>query len=111
MLNPKAWSDPGPGQWGTSAAYYNDYRYQRRSDEQISLGRSFRIKEGMTFTLRGMFYNMFNRTYPADPDSSNARATQVTRDGQVVSGFGRINTGSSYVVGQRTGRMEARFVF
>lgn len=112
VLNPNAWSDPGPGQWGTSAAYYNDYRYQRRPDEQISFGRAFRIKERMSFTVRAMFYNMFNRTYPVDPDSTNARATQVTNaSGNVVSGFGRINTGSSYLVGQRTGRLEARFVF
>ena len=26
MLNPAAWTDPGPGQWGTAAAYYSDYR-------------------------------------------------------------------------------------
>jgi hypothetical protein len=113
VLNPKAWTDPAAGQWGTSAAYYNDYRYQRRPDEQISIGRAFRIREGMSFTIRGMFQNMFNRTYPADPDSSNARATQTynSTTGNTVSGFGRINTGSTYVVGPRTGRIEARFVF
>ena len=24
VLNPKAWSDPAAGQWGTAATYYND---------------------------------------------------------------------------------------
>src|SRR6185312_5308014 len=27
VLNPAAWSNPVDGQWGTSAPYYNDYRY------------------------------------------------------------------------------------
>ena len=25
ILNQAAWSEPGPGQWGTGAAYYSDY--------------------------------------------------------------------------------------
>jgi len=28
-LNPAAWTDAAPGQWGTAAPYYNDYRWQR----------------------------------------------------------------------------------
>ena len=40
LLNPKAWSDPAPGQWGTAAPYYNDYRYQRRPAESLSSAAS-----------------------------------------------------------------------
>ena len=111
VLNPKAWSDPATGQWGTSAAYYNDYRGQRRYTEMLSLGRYFRVHEGMRLEVRAMFYNVFNRTYLNDPDSTNALATQVLSSaGQVVSGFGRINTGSTYL-GPRTGLVLARFQF
>src|SRR6185436_13612188 len=48
VLNPKAWSDPAQGDWGTSAAYYDDFRYQRRPSEQLGIGRIFRIREGMS---------------------------------------------------------------
>jgi len=65
----KAWSDPAPGQWGTSATFYNDYRYARRPDEQLSVGRIFRIKEEMTLQIRVEFFNAFNRTYLNNPRS------------------------------------------
>ena len=29
VLNPKAWANPPVGQWGTAAAFYNDYRQRR----------------------------------------------------------------------------------
>ena len=48
-LNPAAWADPPAGQFGTSAAYYSDYRTQRRPQENMNLGRTWRIKENMTF--------------------------------------------------------------
>jgi hypothetical protein len=111
VLNPKAWSDPAPGQWGTSAAFYNDYRYARRPNEQLSLSRSFRLREGMSLTLRAEFFNVFNRTYLNNPDSTNALATQSTGAGGVpISGFGRIDAGSLYNP-PRTGQLVARFRF
>jgi hypothetical protein len=109
VLNPKAWTDPAAGQWGTSAAYYNDYRYARRPDESLTLGRSFRLREGMTLLVRAEFFNVFNRTYLNNPDSTNAAATQsVNAQGAVVSGFGRINTGSTFTA-PRNGQLVARF--
>jgi hypothetical protein len=45
VLNPAAWTNPAPGQWGTAAAYYSDFRYQRRPVENISFARNFPIKE------------------------------------------------------------------
>ena len=96
-LNPKAWADPAPGQFGSSAAYYNDYRTQRRPHENMNLGRTFNIREGMEFNLRMEFTNVFNRAYWGDPTSTNAVLPQVvfttgaTR-GNTSSGFGRMLT-------------------
>ncbi len=114
VLNPKAWSDPAQGDWGYSAVYYNDYRTQRRPNEQLSLGRVFRISEKMQASIRAEFFNVFNRTYMVDPDSGNFQATPTidSKTGKVASGFGRINTGSfntDFV--PRSGQVVARFVF
>jgi hypothetical protein len=109
ILNPKAWSDPAPGQWGTAAAYYNDYRYQRRPAESLSMGRIFAIHEGMTLQFRAEFFNVFNRTEQNNPVSTNAQATQTyNAAGAVVSGFGMINTGTTFSA-PRNGQLIARF--
>jgi hypothetical protein len=93
VLNPKAWSDPAPGQWGTAAAFYGDYRQQRRPVEQLGLGRTFRVKERMTFEIRSEFFNVFNRTQMANPTSTNALQTpQFNSAGIPTAGFGRINS-------------------
>ena len=111
VLNPKAWVDPGAGQWGTSAAYYNDYRYERRPDENMTFGRVFQIREGMSFQIRAEFYNVFNRTEMNNPTATNAAATTVTNaQGQVTSGFGFINPGSTFSP-PRSGQLTARFQF
>ena len=44
VLNPAAWVNPADGQFG-GQPYYNDYRYQRRPSESMSLGRVFAIRE------------------------------------------------------------------
>jgi hypothetical protein len=109
VLNPAAWSDPAPGQFGTSAPYYSDYRFQRRPDEQVSFGRTFRIREGMSFQVRGEFFNIFNRTEVNNPSISNALATPtVNSRGQTTSGFGFINTGS-VAFGPRSGQIVGQF--
>lgn len=96
ILNPAAWTDPAQGQWGTAAAYYSDYRQQRRYDEQMSIGKTFRFGErGTSLSFRAEFFNIFNRTYVDNPESGNALATQrAGSDGVTVSGFGRINPNS-----------------
>ncbi len=111
VLNPKAWTDAAPGTWGTSALYYNDYRAQRRPEESASLGRNFRIREGMNLSVRAEFNNVFNRTYMNDPTSTNAQATQSRNAaGMTVSGFGYINTGTTQSA-PRFGQIIARFTF
>jgi len=112
VLNSKAWADPAPGQWGTAAAYYSDYRYARRPDEQLSIGKMFRLKESMSFQVRAEFFNIFNRLQLNNPDSGNALAAQARAAGVPTSGFGRVNPGG--VFGDRparSGQIVARFQF
>ncbi|MBL8234228.1 MAG: TonB-dependent receptor [Bryobacterales bacterium] len=111
VLNPKAWADPGPGQWGFSAPYFDDYRFARRYDEQLNFGRNIAVREGMTLSIRAEFFNVFNRTYLNNPDFGNALATPVRNNAGVpISGFGRINAGSVFSP-PRSGQIVARFQF
>jgi hypothetical protein len=111
VLNPAAWTEPASGQWGTAAAYYNDYRYQRRPIEQMSFGRTFQLRESMTLQFRVEAYNVFNRTEMNNPTSTNALATQtMNAQGVPTAGFGWINTGSLFS-GPRQGQLVARFQF
>ena len=97
VLNPAAWSNPAAGQLSSSAPYYDDFRYQRRPDEQLSFGRSFRVANRTRFEVRAEFFNAFNRIQLNNPDSTNPLQTQqYNAQGVPTSGFGRINTGSVY---------------
>lgn len=111
VLNPKAWSDPAQGDWGYSAVYYGDYRYARRPDEQLSIGKQFRFKERIGFSVRAEFFNVFNRTYLNNPVSGNAMQTTVyDKNGRLTNGFGYINPASVYTA-PRSGQIVARFQF
>jgi hypothetical protein len=92
ILNPAAWTQPPAGQWGTSAAYYDDYRFQRRPTENLAVGRTFRIKERATLNIRAEFSNVFNRARVQDPAFANALATQTRNGGRATAGFGWIDT-------------------
>ncbi len=96
-LNPKAWTSAPAGQFGTAAGFYSDYRWQRRPDEQISLAKMTRLKEGMTLEIRAQFFNIFNRVnFLPMPTSANheltTRINPVT--GVVEDGFGRVDLAS-----------------
>jgi hypothetical protein len=111
VLNPAAWANPAPGQWGTSAAYYSDFRYQRHPVENLSLGRVFRIKERANLQIRAEFTNAFNRTQPNNPTVTNPLATQTRNAaGQTTAGFGYINVGTVFSA-PRQGQLIARFQF
>ena len=121
VLNPAAWTDPPNGQFGTSAAYYSDYRTERRPIENMNFGRTWRMKERASLNVRIEFTNIFNRSVVGDPSGSNFLAP-ITRlpNGNISSGFGYINatsapttTGSANVINlsPRTGILVARFTF
>jgi hypothetical protein len=110
LLNPAAWSDAAPGQWGFAAPYYSDYRGRRAPGENMSLGRIFHIWEKMSLEIRGEFFNAFNRIQVPGPSSSNPLQTQiVSAAGVPQSGFGYMNASSG--TQGRTGQVVARFVF
>jgi hypothetical protein len=118
VLNPAAWTQPGPGQWGTGAAYYSDYRFQRRPNENMSLGRQFVLKERLQLNIRIEFANIFNRAQMPNPTSTNAAQTQVRSSlGVPTAGFGFIATANEgavtnvQTVTSRQGTVVARFTF
>jgi hypothetical protein len=111
VLNPAAWVNPPAGQFGTAAAYYSDYRYQRRPSENLGVGRIFRIKERVTLNIRAEFTNVFNRAEVSNPTSTNILATQTRNGtGQTTAGFGWINT-ATLAASSRQGDIIARIRF
>ena len=119
ILNPAAWKDTPSGQFSPSAAFYNDFRYQRRPQELASIARVFRIKEGITFMVRAEFNNIFNRTLVATTNTAGFvepslnRGQALVKDaatGVYTSGFGTINTLGN-IGGQRQGTLVGRLTF
>jgi hypothetical protein len=111
VLNPAAWTNPASGTWGTAAPYYSDFRYERRPTEQMSLGRMFHIREKMSLQVRAEFFNVFNRTYLANPSLTVPTQPQARNGaGQPTSGWGYINPTSLYSQ-PRNGQLVARFTF
>ena len=110
ILNSAAWVNPPPGQFGVGSGYYNDYRYRRAPTENLSLERIFRIREGMSLSVRAEMNNLFNRIRIPGPSNSMVLPPAYDPAGNLTSGFGYttnwINTG-----GQRTGQLVARFNF
>ena len=102
--------DAAPGTYGVTAAAYNSYRSQRVPDEQISIGRSFRLGEHKTLSVRAEFFNIFNRTvYAAPATGSPAATTTFDKAGNLTGGFGFVNQNSN---GQpRNGQLVGRLTF
>ena len=129
VLNPAAYSDVGPGHWGTSAPFYNNVRWQRQPAESMSFGRNFRFgKEGrFNFFIRAEFQNIFNRLFLSPPQTGNqslgfgqSSATiltpTATTNGVLTSGFGYIPTLNGIGAGgmayqPRQGQIVGRFTF
>ncbi len=115
VLNPAAWANPAPGQFGTASPFYGDFRYQRHPVENINIGRTWRIKERMSLNLRVEFNNMFNRTYLNNMTATNP-TIPISRNGlgNLVGGFGYINTAFSATnpaAQPRNGDIVMRFMF
>ena len=113
VLNPDAWVDPPAGQFGSSAAYYSDYRQPRRPAENFSIGRVFRIREQMNVQIRAEFTNILNRYSLPSPSATNAALTTTTfpTTGLLSGGFGFSNTTNGAGSTPRAGTMVARFTF
>jgi hypothetical protein len=125
VLNPAAWTDPAPGQYG-GQTYYNDFRGERRPVENFAFGRQFRIRERVNLMVRAEFSNIFNRTYLNNPaingtgiSPQTAPTCKLPSGGngscsqpglQVVSGFGAFNN-SATLYPPRTGQLVAQFQF
>jgi len=101
VLNPAAWTDVGTGQYGATAPYLNNYRWQRQPAESMSIGRVFPLaKEGkVNLNVRIEFQNVFNRTFLAAPSAANPTATVLNTNqfangqpGALSSGFGFVNS-------------------
>jgi hypothetical protein len=125
VLNPAAWANPAPGQFGTTAPQ-SYFRGERRPIENMGLGRTFRLRENITMNLRAEFTNIFNRTYLNNPTVSGVGISPQTApvcvlpsgaNGScsqpglpIVSGFGSISTAST-AYPPRVGQIVARFQF
>ena len=127
VLNPAAWAPPASGTWGTSAAYYNDYRAQRHPTENYNFGRTFQIREAMSLSIRAEFVNIFNRIQLPTVPPALSSTTPLTAPtcflsgvsgptgacnpgATIASGFGFEQT-ANLATGQRTGQIVARFRF
>jgi hypothetical protein len=77
----------------------------------MSLGRMFHIREKMSLQVRAEFFNVFNRTYLANPSLTVPTQPQARNGaGQPTSGWGYINPTSLYSQ-PRNGQLVARFTF
>ncbi|MFZ1963805.1 MAG: TonB-dependent receptor [Roseiarcus sp.] len=112
LLNPAAWSNPAAGQWGTAAPYYSDFRGRRLPNEQASLGRLFRMREGITLEFRVEYTNIFNRRVWGSASASNPMATQTYANGVPTSGFGYISANTAPPIANwRNGQALVRLQF
>ena len=114
-LDATAWADAPGGQFATTAAYYNLYRWQRQPSENVNFGRNFRMgREGkMNLQIRAEFQNVFNRHFYSAPSSTNPAATVANGNagGALSAGFGFVNTVNGAGARPRTGLIVARFSF
>lgn len=123
FLNQAAWADPAPGTYATSKPYYSDFRGPRYPAEQLGVGKAIPLKEGMKFSLRADFFNVFNRwAYPGlnvgNPDTCTNQLNNPTctgvGSGVISNGFGYLGNSISGAGGNfapRSGEFVARFEF
>jgi hypothetical protein len=89
FLNPAAWANPALGHYATSKPYYGDFRGPRYPSEQLGFGKNIAIKEGLQFSVRADFFNVFNRwAYPNLNMGSPFATPQFGSNGSIVNGFG-----------------------
>lgn len=123
VLNPAAWSDPGSGQWGTSAPFSNNYRWQRQPSEAMSFARNFPFgkEDRFNFQFRMEFQNIFNRTFLSAPATGAQGAgfggpvslatVPSTSSGVYTGGYGTIATIGGAGATPRSGQAVLRVTF
>jgi hypothetical protein len=123
VLNPKAWTEPGSAQYGVSAPYYINNRWQRQPAESLSVGRIFRVREKYQIQVRAEFQNVFNRVFYSLPATGNGTGTATgttynnpfpvlgSNSGALNGGYGYVNSFNGTGTSPRTGQIVARFTF
>jgi len=120
VLNPAAWANVTDGQWSSNQSSFRNYRGFRYPTENANFGRTFRIREKVTFNVRVEFSNAFNRTRLPQPSAGTipgqgfATKPSLQTSGPYIglwaSGFGTVvpTVGTS---GYRTGTLVGRITF
>jgi hypothetical protein len=120
ILNPAAWQDQAPGVPGSNITYYSDFRGQRRPIISGGLGKEFRLRERVSFSLRAEFFNLLNQNLSIANPSTGSPATPPTRSatGVLTGGFGFLNYNgiasnsvNSSLPTPRTGQLVGRIEF
>ena len=113
VLNTGAWTNPGAGQWGSAAAFYNGYRWQRQPGEAMSFARNFPVgKENrVNIQFRVEFQNVFNRLFLSAPSTGPITAAPTTVSGVYTGGYGTIATVGGAGTVPRSGQAVLRVTF
>jgi hypothetical protein len=120
VLNKNAWTEPASGQWGTSAPFTSDYRWQRQPAESMSFARNFPFGREKRFNaqFRMEFQNIFNRHFLSAPATGNqgtggstVAAAPTTSAGVYTGGYGYVNTIGGAGAQPRSGQAVLRVTF
>jgi hypothetical protein len=113
VLNTAAWKDPGAGQWGATAPFYSNYRWQRQPAESMSFARNFPFgREGrFNAQFRIEFQNVFNRLFLSKPATGAITTAPSTSNGVLNGGYGYIATISGVGAQPRSGQAVLRLTF
>jgi Carboxypeptidase regulatory-like domain/TonB dependent receptor len=96
-INKAAFAAPASYQFGTAARSYTDLRASNSYNESFGLMRQFRVTERASLSLRGEFFNAFNRVVFGAPVANISAAN-----------FGRV---TSQANSPRQGQVSARIEF
>jgi hypothetical protein len=69
-FNPAGFSDPGYGNFGNSGPYVAGLKTFGSAYENLAVYKDFKIKERMKLQFRAEFFNVFNRHYFDNPNTS-----------------------------------------
>ncbi|MEO8097095.1 MAG: TonB-dependent receptor [Acidobacteriota bacterium] len=110
VLNPSAWANIPDVTWGQQQQVIRQFRGYRYPTENLNVGRTFRIHEGIQVNVRAEFSNVFNRVRLPQPTSGGSALTPIARtNGIITGGFGSVVP--TNVQNQRQGTIVARLTF